>query len=283
MNELTEPLSFRQLMQPRPKRQDYITPGFLPKSSKLLFGALAKTGKSWCSMELMRALATGTPVFGSPKFLVPNPVKVLLCDKELGVDTLQERLSAFMAGSDQEQLDLAMDNMVTVSGNAAFKFDAFECRKKIEKYLDSVLPNVLIVDPCTKFMQGSDSDNDDVKSFLEFCDILIEKFRTRTGLSIIFSHHFKKPSLDFRGQVIEPLSIYNFRGASKWPDDMDAIITMQRHDINKNHWRLECSPTFRHGASEEDFWLDVKPESEHPVLETVSPLASQPLKRKLLA
>lgn len=283
MKKLTEPLSFAELMAPAEKKVDYIAPSFLPKSSKILMGSLAKCGKSFVSMEIARALATGTPLFGSSRFQVSTPCKVLLCDKELGARTLGERLKGFFSAAGPEEMELAGKNLVAISGNASFKFDAYECRKPIEGYLDRILPNVMILDPVTKYMQNSDSDNEHVKNFLEFLDVLIEKFRERTQLSIICLHHFKKPAVDFRGQVIDPGNMYNFRGASKWPDDMDSIITMQRHDVNSSHWRLECEPEFRHGASPDTFWLDIKPEATIPVLETVSPLAAQPLKRKLLA
>jgi hypothetical protein len=181
------------------------------------------------------------------------------------------RLQSFFADATDQELDLADKNIVAVSGNAAFKFDAYDCRKAIERYLDDILPNVMIVDPVTKFMEGDDSSNEDVKRFLEFCDILIEKFADRTELSIVLSHHFKKPSTDFKGELVNPGNIYNFRGASKWPDDMDSIITMQRHDVSPSHWRLECEPEFRHGASPDTFWLDIRPESLRPVTETIRP------------
>jgi hypothetical protein len=105
-----------------------------------------------------------------------------------------------------------------------------------------------------------------VRRFLEFVDVLIDRFKD-LGLSVIMTHHFKKPAHDWQGNEVDPLSTYNFRGGSRWGDDVDALICMRRHDDDEQHWRLECEPTLRHGGSMENFWLDVRPESTPPVTE----------------
>ncbi len=286
LKDLRKTLTFQDLItrsrQPRPC---YVGSQFVPVSGKVLIGGEAKIGKSFVSMEIARALATGTCCFGRTDFAVERPVRVLLCDKELGADSLGVRLAGFFAGASAEELALAAQNIFAVSGNPDFYFDDRARRQAIQDKLDEVQPNVLIIDPVSKFMQGSDSDNDHVKHFLETMDILME-LHEANGLSVIMSHHFRKPQTDFRGAKIDPTSSYNFRGGSKWYDDMDSLVTMQRHDVNDQHWRLECEPEFRHGASPQAFWLDVKPEAATPVLATVDPrkaeLANQPLKRKLL-
>lgn len=228
------------------------------------------THNSFTSMEIARALATGTPVFRSLKFPVTGPCKVFLCDKELGSDSLGFRLGRYFATSSPEELALAKQNIVAVTGHPEFYFDAAQNRATIRKELKAVRPNVLIIDPVSKFMSGSDQENDDVRRFLAFMDTLIEE-HAEDGMSIVMSHHFKKPATDYRGNEIEPLNPYNFRGGSRWYDDMDSLITMRRHDVNDYHWRLECQAEFRHGASPPDYWLDVRPEAEYPVLETANP------------
>ncbi len=82
--KLTAPKTLLELLAPKEKRVNYIEPNFVPVSGKVLIGGLAKSGKSFTAMEIARALATGTNVFGSIQFTVPAPAKVYLADKELG-------------------------------------------------------------------------------------------------------------------------------------------------------------------------------------------------------
>ncbi len=279
---LNKPLSLAELLVPKPPRPSWIEPHFIPYSSKVLIGGEAKIGKSFTSMDLARALATGTAPFGGSSLWVPIPAKVLLCDKELGAWTLGKRAASFFQTATPEELALASKNFIAETGSPDFYFDAPHCRRALIDYLDEHQPNVMIVDPVSKFMQGSDQDNDDVRRFLEFMDILIERFAKSTRLSIVMSHHFKKPSTDFRGNKIDPGSSYNFRGGSRWYDDQDTLMTVQRHDVNERHWRLECEIETRHGQSPPTLWLDVKPESERPVLEAAKPELKNPLRDKLL-
>ncbi len=269
MSKLNAPLTLDQLLAPRPPRISWIEPRILPKSAKILLGGEAKIGKSFTSMELGVAAATATAPGGGPTMWTPAPAKVLLCDKELGQETLGERAIRYLGEKTEEQRELARRNLMFKTGDAALKFDALHMRRAIQDQLDEWQPNILIIDPVSKFMQGSDQQNDDVKSFLEFIDILIERYASTTQMSVIMSHHFKKPSHDFRGAKIDPGSSYNFRGGSKWYDDMDTMITIQRHNITDEHWRLECQAETRHGKSPKPFWLDVQPESLTPVHEFV--------------
>ena len=283
MKDIQKPLSFADLISPKPPRRNYVETNFIPVSSKVLMGGLAKVGKSFCCMELARALATGTPLFHSGRFPVVGPVKVLLCDKELGPYSLGERLQTYFAGANEEALRLASANIVAVSGNPEFKFDDYACRRSITQHLDEIRPNVMIVDPVSKFMSGSDQDNDDVRRFLEFMDVLVERFRDSTGLSIVMSHHFRKPNVDYKGNLVDPGSSYNFRGGSRWYDDMDSLVTVQRHDVDEASWLLECEAEFRHGQSPPTFWLDVRPaRAGSPVREIVKPASKNPLKDRLL-
>ncbi len=274
--------TFDELLAPKPVKEQWIEPFFLPKSSKLLLGGQSKVGKSFTSMEIARSLATGTNVFRSSQFPVHRPCKVMICDKELGSDSLGSRLRRYFTTATREEVELARKNLVAVTGHPEFYFDAAQNRATIRKELKEVRPNVLIIDPVSKFMAGSDQENDDVRRFLAFMDTLIEEHE-EDGMSIVMSHHFRKPQTDYRGNEVEPLNPYNFRGGSRWYDDMDSLITMRRHDVDDYHWRLECQPEFRHGKSPENYWLDVKPEASVPVLETCNPNKASPLKRTLIS
>ncbi len=116
-------------------------------------------------------------------------------------------------------------------------------------------------------------------------DVLVERYRATTRMSVVMSHHFKKPSTDYRGNKIDPGSSYNFRGGSRWFDDQDSLMTIQRHDVSDAHWRLECELETRHAKSPPTIWLDVKPESRIIVQEAPreeKAVSRNPLKDRLL-
>jgi hypothetical protein len=73
----------------------------------------------------------------------------------------------------------------------------------------------------------------------------------REGMSIILSHHYgKRPNGDRNREGHDPLDAYNFRGSSKWFDDVDALITVNRLQnlpgIQHQAWRLQMRFELRH-------------------------------------
>lgn len=258
-------LSLSDLLRPRPRVEHWIEPGLLPRSGKLLFGGEAKTGKSWSSMSMAYSMATGSPLWGCPDFSC-SPGKVMILDKELGEDTLASRAARFFSGLTSEKLLLYSDRFVAFTGNPLFKFDAPGGRRALESLVDQHRPNVIIVDPVSRFLQGSDSSNDDVARFIETLDQVRDRWRSELGLSFVLIHHFKKPEYDYKGEKAHAGSAYNFRGASRWYDDADAVVTMVRYEVDGDrHWQLKCETRTRHGRGPGDLWLDVKPDSASPV------------------
>lgn len=264
MAKITGGLTLQDLLRPRPVVQHWIEPGLLPRSGKLLFGGEAKTGKSWSSMSMAYSLASGSPLWGNTAFSA-TPAKVMILDKELGEETLANRTARFFGPLAEDDLDFACKNFVAFTGNPLFKFDNPANRGVLVNLVEEHQPNVIIIDPVSRFLAGSDSNNDDVAHFIETLDVVREKYR-HLGLSYVLIHHFKKPEYDYKGAKVNPGAFYNFRGASRWADDADAVVTMQRVDHDgDNHWKLKCAVTTRHGAGPGEFMLDVKPDSLSPV------------------
>jgi len=215
-------------------------------------------------MSIGYSLATGSSLWGAPQFASATG-KVMLLDKELGEDTLAARVGRFFGGLGPTDLTSASKNFVAFTGNPRFKFDNPANRGVLDKLVEENQPNVVIVDPVSRFLSGSDSDNDAVAHFIETLDVVRDKYRD-LGLSYVLIHHFKKPEYDYRGELVHAGSAYNFRGASRWYDDADAVVTMVRHEVDGDrHWRLKCETRTRHGAGPGEFWLSVKPDSSTPV------------------
>jgi AAA domain-containing protein len=201
----------------------WIEPAILPKRGKCLFGGQAKTGKSFVMLELARALATGSKPFDHPAMTIPRVARVLLCEQELGPYGLQKRAKLAYAKEDLQKLD---DCLWYISKQPQLKLDTQKGREYLLEVVDKVQPNVILLDPIGKMHHYEENDNAQISRLFTAIDALLKAFE-QNDLSIIISHHFGKPSTNPQF-TRDPLDPYNFRGASKWFDDPDTLITMAR-------------------------------------------------------
>ncbi len=213
-----------------------------------MFGGQAKTGKSHVMLELARALSSADVPFGYPGFAVHNPARVLILEQELGPYGLQARARKVFAGHPVECLS---ENLWWSSKHPEMKFDSPEGRGVIARLVDQVRPNVLILDPISKFHSSDENSNTEVGRLLLNIDRLIADYR-ELELSVIISHHFGKPNRDPRWSwdILDP---YNFRGSSNWFGDMDTLATMARlpqmSNCKHEAWRVRSRWIARHGEA----------------------------------
>jgi RecA-family ATPase len=243
----------------------WIGPALLPRRAKLLFGGQAKIGKSFNLLELARALTTGTFLWGSPDFPVPESCKVLLAEKELGPEELRRRALDTFA---PEIWDGIQDKLIYLSQVPGLKLDNAISFNEFRKLVADTQPNVIMLDPISKFMEGDDSSNAAIAKLFDNLDRLIAD-NTERDMSIVVSHHFKKPPAEnFRAEW-DDLDPYNFRGGSKFYDDPDTLVTMARRRAPgidpEQGWDLKCRLEARRGRLPETVHLAVRPETRVPV------------------
>ena len=250
MDRLSPAQSFYTLVTKEFKGQQYwIGPAVLPRSGKMLFGGQAKIGKSHLMMELARSLATASTPFCYPGFQVSEPARVLILEQELGEYGLQKRARLAYFGCHEETL---RENLWYVSKNPDLKLDDALGQKIIRGLLDQVRPNVLILDPISKFHTSDENSNSDIARLLSEIDRLISEY-SDLGLAVILSHHFGKPIRDPR-YMVDPLDPYNFRGSSNWYGDMDTLATVHRMGqlssaLDYEAWRIRTRWISRHGEA----------------------------------
>lgn len=258
------PSSFVSLLEkPLPVTKEWIGPNILPQGGKLLFGGQAAIGKSLIMLELARALSTGprTRPFNSEFFYTTEQVRVLVCEQELGEHELQSRGSKIF-----DDIEAISNTLFYVTKQPTLKLDTIDGFERMQKLLEQVRPNVLILDPISKFMEGNEDRASDVSSLLSRIDALMNQHKER-HMSVMFSHHFRKPSFA-DGHSTDPLDPYNFRGSSKWYDDPDTRWTLQKlqHPTKKHAWRLKRHIVCRTGPSIDAIYFAV---NEHDNLRVV--------------
>lgn len=260
MASLIRPVRIADLMKMDfPPEPVWIGPSILPKSCKMLLGGQAKVGKSLLMMELGRALALGKEPFDCPKSLinVPKPASVLLIEHELKLFGLQKRIKKAYNMSDEE---MAAMNFDAISGEHRINFSSTEGCKLLTDVILEFRPEILMLDPISKMHNLDENSNTEVGRMFSYLDSLIEIGKP-WGMSIIMSHHFgKPPTIPTERDAVDP---YNFRGASKFKDDPDVLVTAaivpNGGIINTPHkaWRLRTRWTLRHDESPSDMFLRV--------------------------
>jgi RecA-family ATPase len=225
----------------------------LPKRGKLLLGGESKIGKSFISMQIAKDIALGRTPFGHPSLKVVGRPKILYCEQELGDLGVHSRVQKMFEGVPREQYEGFLFGVPRINLKIDRPLPDFQI---LDALIEEVQPNIVILDPASKLMHGDDSSNADVNRFFDAVDNLLDKY-SALDLSVIITHHFGKPTKD---NAIEKLSAYNFRGASKWRDDPDTLITAvrdgQKDPVTKG-WNLITRWESRHGQELDDCVLKV--------------------------
>jgi hypothetical protein len=241
-----------------PEIPTWVSGGLLPKNSKLLFGGPAKSGKSFIMLSLGRALVLGENPFECPNFQTLRPTRVLLLDQELKPFGLQKRVRPLFQDVDLKKIE---DLFFYESGNVDLNFSTYSGRKEIEALVRDVKPEVLLLDPIGKMHSFDENSNSEINRLFTYLDHII-KIGFDWGLSIVLSHHFgKPPRADGKAlEAYDPLDINNFRGATKFKDDPDAIMCVHRmKNLPTPHqaWKMKTRFIFRHAEEPEDMVFTV--------------------------
>jgi len=236
----------------------YVEPGILIKRGTLLFGGHAKSGKSFLGLEMARALASGFSPFDYKEFTIPVQVKVLFIEQELGEYGLKKRLDKLYEKEDRENFE---DRLQYLSKDPQLKLDTMKGVETICRKIEDCQPNVVIFDPAGKMHSLDENSNSDMEKLFYNIEWIKDKYKS-LDLSVIMSHHFGKPPFIPPGQqsTHDPLSPYNFRGASKWFDAPDTLVTMiKTRNLNTEHkaWELKTRWTLRHDEEPPDMVLSV--------------------------
>lgn len=246
-----------------PPRQDWITSGVLPQSGTLIFGGLAKIGKSFLMLELARAISTGTVPFGHPKLQARDPARVLYIEQEVGMYGLRDRSMRIMQ---EEDPAVYGPNLWYVTKVPQMQLNTLSGRSMLWDMVETVKPAVLMLDPIGRMHGYNENDNKEIQSLFTDLERLLSIHASR-GMSLVISHHYGKPSYG-PGPQRDPLDPYNFRGSSKFFDCVDSAITVQKlgeHFTPHKWWELKVRFETRQDQPPEEVLLTVNREDDRRV------------------
>lgn len=260
----------------------WISPVILPKGGVFVFGGHSKIGKSFQALEMTRALATGSSLFGYNQFKAQES-KVLYLEREIGEFGLQTRGGEVFKN---ENLDRVMDNVWYVSQDPDLNVDTYAGIMRISEHVDKIGANVLILDPISHMFSVDENDATAMSKVFNNIEQLRKTFR-HLGLSVAMAHHFGKPPTGKFLDSYDHLSFHNFRGSSKFFSAPDTLCTSWRaEELNLpwEAWRLKMRWVCRQGESPPEMYLtvnknnDLRVRWERNVLENRKPQEPTELK-----
>lgn len=191
-----------------PPREAILTPTILTQSLNMIHGWRG-LGKTHMSLGIFFAVGTGGSFL---HWKADKARKVLLIDGEMPAPALQERLAGNIAsaGVEPEQGYLSILTP-DLQGGAMPDLSSHEGQEAINKVIDDVGAELIIVDNLSCLVRGAGREND-AESWVSVSEWAL--YQRQQGRSILFIHHSGK-----NGQQ---------RGTSKREDLLDVVIGLRR-------------------------------------------------------
>lgn len=199
-------------------------------------GGLAKVGKSYLVQNLIRDVTKADrPLWGIERCSIPQPLRVLYVEQELGEIEFQRRLYECY------QEELPSEHFYWLS-RVPLALDTAQGVQTLSEIVHEHGIQVVVIDPISRAMEGSES-NEHIKRLGD----RIQRFQyltedLKTGLVLV--HHFGKPVKEARNENFDELDPYNFRGGSMWVDIPNTLTTFKRLKP-RTPWRLQQRWTYR--------------------------------------
>ncbi len=169
-----------------------------------VLGGVAKTGKSWLSLEMAVAVASGRPCLG--RFAAPLPGSALVYAAEDSPVQVRERLEGLsrVRGVDFAELD------VHLILEPSLRLDRQEDLSRLRATLERRRPRLLVLDPYVRLQRADENNSTEVSAILGALRELSREF----ALAIVLVHHARKSPADQAGQALRGSSDFHAWGDS---------------------------------------------------------------------
>jgi len=239
------------------KASDNTTPwlvtGLWGEQSVGFIGGTPKSCKTWLSLELAVAVASGRPCLGRFPVHRPGPVVVYAAeDAAMAVRTRVEGI-ARARGVNLNRLAVGLINESSV------RLDNAEHRERLDATVAKVRPRLLILDPLVRLHAGDENSAADVSRMLGF----LRDLQRRHRVAIALVHHVRKSGAAQPGQAL--------RGSGDlhaWSDSSLFLI--------KRKGQLELHAEHRAHRPPEPFVVELRQDPLHLAVVGGSEAASPP-------
>jgi hypothetical protein len=151
--------------------------------------ASSGVGKSWFALELCRAMATGSMLFG--QFPIRKSKRCAYLDFEMGLDDLSDRMHRLCSGNNDA---VPLTNFHLIDGQAQrLWLDDDASEDRLVAALNGI--EVLVIDSLRQSTRGDENSSDDMSQVLSH----IQQIARRVGCAVLVLHHTGKTGGDARG------------------------------------------------------------------------------------
>ena len=163
---LPEILNLRQLVETAPAAPPQIIEGVLHQGCKMILGGTSKSNKSWCLLELLVSVASGSEWWGRRCAKVP----ALYINFELHSWAITQRLNALCAARPECK---GLAETLHVWNLRGHNSDLTLLRPKLEEQLARHEFGLIILDPAYKVLGDRDENaNGDIASLMNALEVL---------------------------------------------------------------------------------------------------------------
>jgi hypothetical protein len=164
-------------------------PGLLQSQGYMLLTGPAGVGKTQFSLRWAINLALGRGFLGLE---VTEPTRILFWSLEMGHADLKFFLSTMCSDMSEEELLQLEQNLLIAPLGEAFYLDMKDTQKQFETILEEFKPEGVFIDSIGSSSSGAVSDENTVKSLMDFNDFIRNKY----GIFTWFIHHNRKAQGD---------------------------------------------------------------------------------------
>lgn len=165
-----------------PEASGWLVEGLWAAQGVGCIGGLPKVGKTWLSLEVAVAVASGRPCLG--KFAVPKPGPVLLFCAEDAAHDVRARVGgiAKARGVDFDKLAVGW------IGVANLHLDDHTHRRRLAMTVAAMKPRLLVLDPLVRLHRGDENSAAEISELLGF----LRGVQRDHHVAIALVHHVRK-------------------------------------------------------------------------------------------
>jgi hypothetical protein len=204
--------------------EEWLAKPLIAKGRQTALFAGAKTGKSWLTLNVTAALATGKPILGQP---AQPPIHVLYLDYEMIESDLYERLEQFGYTEDDDLSHLHYALIPNLP-----PLNTTEGASAVMKLVELTKAEVVVIDTTGRAIDGEENSADSYREFARTTGLSLK----RANIACIRTDHAGKDGGKKQGQ----------RGSSAKNDDVDIVYRLDKSDdgltLKRTHTRISWVP-----------------------------------------
>jgi len=216
-------VSVTELLRLDVKEREMVLGPFLPTQGLAMLYSKRGVGKTFISLGIAVAVASGTPFL---KWNAPKPRRVLYVDGEMPCATLKERISNIVAGTD---IAKPLDNLRLITpdlqSHGLPDLATIAGQDLIEAHLEGV--ELLVLDNLSCLVRESKENEGDAWVPIQGWALDLR----RRGISVLFVHHAGKAGEQ--------------RGTSRREDLLDSVVELKHSSDYAASEGLRCEVQYR--------------------------------------